>query len=115
MITRLGLFVLIPAVAVLFYAARDLPAVGDPSSPASTHVSPRYIEQGPEETHAPNMVTGVLADYRGYDTFGELTVIFTAGVACLLILAGRTRRPRPGAEAGWTTLTDAGEDEREVL
>jgi hypothetical protein len=42
-------------------------------------------------------------------------VIFTAGVACLLILAGRTRRPRPGAEAGWTTLTDTGEDDTEVL
>lgn len=70
----------------LFYAAEELPTVGDPGSPAATNVSPRYIERGPEETGASNMVTGVLADYRGYDTLGELTVIFTAGLACLLIL-----------------------------
>ncbi len=94
-----GLFVLVPAAALLFYAGADLATVGDPSSPSSTHVSPRYIEDGPEETGAPNMVTGVLADYRGYDTFGELTVIFTAGLACLVILSasrGTGRGPRRG-------------------
>jgi multicomponent Na+:H+ antiporter subunit B len=92
--------VLVPAAAVLFYAAEDLPTVGDVGSAPSTHVSPRYIEDGPEETGAPNMVTGVLADYRGYDTFGELTVIFTAGLACLVILStsrGTGRGPRRGA------------------
>ena len=71
---------------MLFYGATDLPTVGDPSSPASTHVSPRYIEKGYEETGAPNLVTGVLADYRSYDTLGETVVIFTAGVGAVLIL-----------------------------
>jgi multicomponent Na+:H+ antiporter subunit B len=53
-------------------------------------VSPRYIEKAFEETAVPNMVTAVLADYRGYDTLGETTVIFAAGICCLLIL-GRGR------------------------
>jgi multicomponent Na+:H+ antiporter subunit B len=74
---------------VLFAASSALPPVGDPAAPASTHVSPRYIEQGPAETGARNMVTGVLADYRGYDTLGETTVIYAAGLAAVLILGGR--------------------------
>jgi len=80
------------AGAALLKGVTGLPAVGDPDSPSSRHVSPRYIERGPAETGAPNMVTGVLADYRGYDTLGETVVIFTGGLACLLIL-GRTRPP----------------------
>lgn len=94
---NLSLYVLVPTAALLFYAGVGLPTVGDSSSMPSTHVSPRYIEDGPKETGAPNMVTGVLADYRGYDTFGELVVIFTAGLACLVILyasSGTGRGPR---------------------
>jgi multicomponent Na+:H+ antiporter subunit B len=71
---------------ILFYADMQLPRMGDPRSPASTHISPYYIEHSHHETGAPNFVTAVLADYRGYDTLGETTVIFTAGLACLLIL-----------------------------
>ena len=48
-----------------------MPQIGDANSPASTHVSPRYIENAMEEVGSPNLVTGVLADYRGYDTLGE--------------------------------------------
>lgn len=87
------------AAVVLFRASAFLPPVGDPGSPAATHVSPRYIEHGPEETGAENMVTAVLADYRGYDTLGEITVIFTAGLACLLILGAGSIRPGPGARS----------------
>jgi multicomponent Na+:H+ antiporter subunit B len=76
--------------ALLLYGVEDMPAWGDPNSPANTHVSPRYIESALEDTATPNIVTAVLADYRGYDTLGETTVIFTAGIACLYIL----RRPR---------------------
>ena len=78
--------ILIIAAAILFRAVDTLPTIGDPQSPSATHVSPRYIENGPKETGAANMVTGVLADYRGFDTLGETTVIFTAGLACLLLL-----------------------------
>jgi multicomponent Na+:H+ antiporter subunit B len=76
-------------LGILFYAARDLPPVGDPRAPASIHVSPRFIEQSHEETGAANFVTAVVVDYRGYDTLGEATVILTAGLACLLILGAR--------------------------
>lgn len=71
---------------LLIYGTKDMPRWGDPHSPASLHVSPRYIEKTIEETATPDMVTSVLADYRGYDTLGETTVIFTAGIACLLLL-----------------------------
>ena len=83
---RFGWLPFVAAAAILFYAARDLPTMGDPAAPASTHVSPRYIEKAVEETGATNMVTAVLADYRAYDTLGETVVIFTAGLACLLVL-----------------------------
>jgi multicomponent Na+:H+ antiporter subunit B len=71
---------------LLVYGEKEMPGWGNPESPASLHVSPRYIEKTMEETDTPDMVTSVLADYRGYDTLGETTVIFTAGIACLLIL-----------------------------
>ena len=71
---------------LLILGSLDMPATGDPQSPASRHVSPRYIEQSFEETAVPNMVTSVLADYRGFDTLGEVTVIFTGALAVLLIL-----------------------------
>ena len=71
---------------LLIYGIKDMPKWGDPNSPASLHVSPRYIEKTIEETATPDMVTSVLADYRGYDTLGETTVIFTAGLSCLLLL-----------------------------
>lgn len=75
---------------LLIYGTVDMPDWGDPRSPASIHVSPRYIEKAMEETAVPNMVTSVLADYRGYDTLGETAVIFTAAIACILLI----RRPR---------------------
>ena len=75
----------------------ELPEFGDPGSPASTHVSPRFIEDAAAETGAANMVTAVLADYRGYDTLGETAVIFAAGLGCLVILAAAGGRPNPPA------------------
>ena len=97
----LAMLLFVPALVVLLQATAELPLVGDGDSAPFTHVAPYYIEHGHEETGAPNLVTAVLADYRGFDTFGELTVIFTAGVACLLILAGvdDRRPPREGEEA----------------
>ena len=71
---------------LLIYGTKEMPSWGDPNTPASLHVSPRYIEKTVEETATPDMVTSVLADYRGYDTLGETTVILTAGLSCLLLL-----------------------------
>lgn len=72
--------------ALLIYGTADMPDWGDPNSPPNSHVSPRYLEKTIEETATPNAVTSVLADYRGYDTLGETTVIFTAGVVCIVLL-----------------------------
>lgn len=79
---------------LLIYGTLDMPDWGDPNSPQSTHVSPRYLEKTLVETATPNAVTSVLADYRGYDTLGETTVIFTAGISCILILRTRKRKKR---------------------
>jgi len=87
----LGIILICLFAAFLFYAESDMPGYGDPASPASTHVSPEYIQNSYKDTHTPNIVTAVLADYRGYDTFGETTVIFTAGLICYLLL-GRWKR-----------------------
>lgn len=83
-----ALVLLLLTAAVLFHGSAVLPDFGDPSSPAAVHVSPRYIEEGRAETGATNIVTAVLADYRGYDTLGETVVIFCAGLGCLLIVGG---------------------------
>jgi len=71
---------------LMLYATSGLPDHADPQAPANVHVSPFYIENSVKDTHTPNTVTAVLADYRGYDTLGETVVIFTAGLACVLIL-----------------------------
>ena len=79
------------AGAALIYGTLDMPKWADPNSPASTHVSPYYLRRSVEDTSTPNVVTSVLADYRGYDTLGETTVVFTAGMACILLLRKRGR------------------------
>jgi multicomponent Na+:H+ antiporter subunit B len=88
----LGIIIVLVFGALLLYSTVDFPPWGDPASPASTHVSPHYIEQTMSETSVPNVVTAVLADYRGYDTMFETIVIFSAGVACLLLLRVFGRR-----------------------
>ena len=80
--------------AVLVYGTLDMPRFGDPQAPIHQHVAPRYIEQSPQEIGVPNMVTSVLASYRGYDTLGETTVIFTAGIGVLALIAGRAPSSR---------------------
>ena len=76
-------------LGLMLYATNTLPERADPEAPANIHVSPTYIEDSVGATHTPNVVTAVLADYRGYDTLGETVVIFTAGLACVLILMKR--------------------------
>jgi multicomponent Na+:H+ antiporter subunit B len=87
-----ALFTVIMTGIILIYGTQDMPDWGNPRSPASIHVSPRYLEKTLEEAATPNAVTSVLADYRGYDTLGETTVIFTAGISCILILRKRKRQ-----------------------
>jgi multicomponent Na+:H+ antiporter subunit B len=78
----------------LIYGTIDIPSFGDPQAPAQQHVAPRYISEGMKDTGVPNLVTAVLASYRGFDTLGEVTVIFTAGIGVLLLIGGRAGRRR---------------------
>ena len=95
-----GLLVVGITGAALVYAVLDAPLLGDPAAPVHQHVTPRYIEQGQAEVGMPNLVTAVLASYRGYDTFGETVVIFTAGLAVLLLLGIKDDTcMRPGVSA----------------
>lgn len=76
---------------VLMAITADFPRWGDPDSPASSYLSPHYIQMTVEETAVPNIVTSVLGDYRGYDTMFETTVVFCAGAACFFILGAYVR------------------------
>lgn len=79
--------------AMLVYGTLGLPAFSDPDAPIHQHVAKRYIEEGAKETGVPNIVTAVLASYRGYDTLGESMVVFTAGIGVITLLR-RRRKPR---------------------
>lgn len=74
---------------ILIYGTLDMPDFGDPHAPAHTHVAKRYIKKSYKETGERNFVSAVLASYRGYDTLGETTVIFTAGISVVLLLRKR--------------------------
>ena len=73
-------------IGVLLYTVGSLPAYGDPNHPVNNEVSARYIEQGLQETGAVNIVTGMILDYRAFDTLGESTVLFTAAMVVLFLL-----------------------------
>lgn len=93
--------------AALIYGTLDAPLLGDPNSPAQQHVAQRYIHEAPAETGVPNMVTAVLASYRGYDTLGETFVIFTAGLAVTLLLGvggGSVVVPEREETVNWLVL-----------
>jgi len=82
----IGFIITVLTGAFLVYAAADFPAWADPNSPASTYLSPHYIEKTMDETSVPNIVTSLLADYRGFDTMFETTVILSAGIVCFILL-----------------------------
>lgn len=90
----LSLITAVIVAGALIYGTLDMPKWGDPNSPAASHVSPYYLRHSLEDTATPNVVTSVLADYRGYDTLGETSVIFTAGMSCILLL--RRQRKNKG-------------------
>jgi len=89
-----ALIICVVAGILLVAAAVELPPVGDPTAPPHLHVAPRYLEESGSFLHIPNVVTTVLASYRGFDTFGETVVVFTAGLGVLVLLAGVTRTAR---------------------
>ena len=77
---------------VLVYGTLGLPAFSDPSAPIHTHVAPRYLNDALKETGVPNVVTAVLASYRGFDTLGEVVVVFTAGAGVIALLRRRKNK-----------------------
>lgn len=95
----LPLFVSVVVGVALVWGTINLPPFGVADAPIHMHTAPRYLAESIRETHVPNVVTSVLADYRGYDTLGETTVVFTAAIGVLLLLKGRRRR-HDGAERG---------------
>lgn len=88
-----GLIIVLITGALLIYGLQDIPPFGDPNTPVQTYLADKYITESAIEIEVPNLVTSVLASYRGYDTFGETTVIFTAGIG-VLILLGRGRKDK---------------------
>lgn len=94
--------------AALVYATLDMPAFGDASSPANSYIGAEYVARTAKEIAVPNIVTAVLASYRGFDTLGETMVVFTAGLAVLILLgAGSDRGGRAVREADSRALEDA--------
>jgi multicomponent Na+:H+ antiporter subunit B len=81
-------------LALLVVAAFALPERGSPEAPlhaqrsaaGSAVAGTHYIQNAYRDAHTPNMVTVVLADYRSFDTLGEVIVVFAAGMACYFIL-----------------------------
>ena len=103
----LPLFVVLMTGGVLVYGTLDMPPFGDPSNPIHHHVANHYLEESEHEVgHIPNVVTSVLSSYRGYDTMGETTVIFTALVGVLLLLAKGPKPRRYFDGNQWVTRWD---------
>lgn len=87
-----GMMMLVFIVIICWGLIDLLPTIGDPDSAPNTHISKVFIEEGPEQTDAANLVTGVLADYRGFDTFLETTVMYLAGFAVAMVLSDWLRK-----------------------
>jgi len=86
--------------AAIVYGTLDLANFGAADSPAQLGVAAQYMARNPHDIGVPNVVTGILASYRGYDTMGETAVVFTAGIGVLMLLSGlRGRRRRQDEEA----------------
>jgi multicomponent Na+:H+ antiporter subunit B len=76
--------------AILIWCSYDLPEIGLATAPIHLHIVPDYILGSKNDIGIPNIVTSILASYRGYDTFGETVVVFTAGIAVLALLKNTT-------------------------
>ncbi|MFC6196443.1 DUF4040 domain-containing protein [Ponticaulis profundi] len=72
--------------ALLIYATIDLPGFGSADSPANTYLAQEYLIRNVHDIGIPNVVTSILASYRGFDTFGETGVVFIAGVAVAMLI-----------------------------
>lgn len=90
----LPLVVVLLTGATLVYGTLDLPPIGSAENPVHGHVAPRYLEESGREIGIPNVVTSVLSSYRGYDTLGEVVVVFTAGLGVWLLIGAVRRKDK---------------------
>lgn len=91
-------------IFILCLVVIELPKFGSLDAPALNEVAQRYLQQGREETGAVNAITGMILEYRAFDTFGESVVLFAASISTLLLL--RTpNKPLRQRKAGDEILT----------
>lgn len=88
-----ALLLITATAALLIYGTFDMPLYGAADSPAQTHVAQYYLQNALAETHSPNVVTAVLASYRGFDTMFEAVVILTAALGAILLLRDTPKPP----------------------
>lgn len=85
-------------VFMLLLGVSDLPTIGRQNKPVNNEVSARYIEDGLQETGAVNIVTGMILDYRAFDTLGESHVLFIATCTVLILLRVDRKKGTSGTE-----------------
>ena len=85
-------------VAMLLIAVSYLPSYGHMENPVNNEVSERYIESGLQETGAVNIVTGMILDYRAFDTLGESHVLFIATCTVLILLRKDKKKDENGSD-----------------
>lgn len=83
-------------IYLLLLTISYLPPSGTVDRPVNNEVSQRYIENGLQETGAVNIVSGMILDYRAFDTLGESHVLFVATITVLILL--RLDRKKKGGE-----------------
>ena len=96
----LPLFISLATGVILVWGTYGLPAFGIADAPIHVHVAPYYLDNSIPKIGVPNVVTTVLADFRSFDTLGETTVIFTAGIGIMLLLRrSKNGNKTPGDDA----------------
>ncbi len=85
--------------ALLIYNVTFMPRFGASDSPMNNEVTERYLEKAGEETGTVNVVTGLILQYRGFDTFGETHVLFIATIAVMILLKIK-KKDKPEEAAG---------------
>lgn len=81
---------------ILLAMVASLPPTGEANRPVNNEVSARYIENGLQETGAVNIVTGMILDYRAFDTFGESNVLFATTTTVLILLHMKKKKNKEG-------------------
>ena len=85
-ISYISLLTSLGVALLLVIGIAGLPLFGEADTPIHQHLSTYFLENTLNETGVINTVTAILASYRGFDTMGEVVVIFTAGVGVLCLL-----------------------------